>query len=143
MKELQDKILLLTDNDETRFFYHFTSSEASDILEKGLIVASKRWEESLLEFSNDEINNIESVLEDNKSTMIKQNNYMIIVGVPNERVNDFITSLNDDFYDNNWEGVGNPDYIIDSNYIVGYIDLNNLELYINEYSDMLSDNLYL
>ena len=42
-----------------------------------------------------------------------------------------------------FEGVGAPDYIVDSNNLLGYIDLENLELITNEYASVLSDNLYL
>lgn len=43
----------------------------------------------------------------------------------------------------NFEGVGTPDYIVDNNNLLGYIDLESLELITNEYASVLSDNLYL
>lgn len=56
-----------------------------------------------LEFSKDELANIASVLDDNKSTIRKLR--------PEEGA----------FLD--FEGVGTPDYIVDNNNLLGYIDL--------------------
>lgn len=143
MEILQDKINILTSDDNKRYFYHFTPVDANKILEEGLIVSSKNWEESFLEFTKEELENIDSVINDNRNTKIKKNNFMIIVAVQKENVNKFISTLDYNYYVEEWEGIGNPDYIVDNNYIVGYIDLNELELYINEYSDMLSNAIYL
>ena len=87
------------------------------------MVANPLWEQSFLEFSKDELANIASILDDNKSTIRKLR--------PEEGA----------FLD--FEGVGTPDYIVDNNNLLGYIDLENLELITNEYASVLSDNLYL
>ncbi len=87
------------------------------------MVANPLWEQSFLEFSKEELANIASVLDDNKSTIRKLR--------PEEGA----------FLD--FEGVGTPDYIVDNNNLLGYIDLENLELITNEYASVLSDNLYL
>lgn len=144
MEELQERINALTSNEEARYFYHFTSVDGDKILEEGLVVANPLWEQSFLEFSEEEKTNIESVILDNKSNKIKENNTMIIAGVYKDAMDSFIRRLRDDEkVDMNWEGVDVPNYIVDTNHLLGYIDLNTLELYINEYSNIVSDDLYL
>ena len=144
MDELQERITNLTSNEEARYFYHFTSVSGDKILEDGLVVANPLWEQSFLEFSKEELANIAAVLEDNKSTLVKNNAVMIIAGVYKDSMRSFIRKLRPEegaFLD--FEGVGAPDYIVDSNNLLGYIDLENLELVINEYASVLSGNLYL
>ena len=68
MDELQERITNLTSNEEARYFYHFTSVSGDKILEDGLVVANPLWEQTFLEFSEEELANIAAVLEDNKST---------------------------------------------------------------------------
>lgn len=144
MEELQDEITNLTSNEEARYFYHFTNASGYKILEDGLVVANPLWEQSFLEFSKEELANIASVLDDNKNTIVKNNTTMIIAGVYKDSMDGFIRKLRPEegaFLD--FEGVGAPDYIVDSNNLLGYIDLENLELITNEYASVLSDNLYL
>lgn len=144
MEELQEKINSLTSDKEARYFYHFTSSNGDKILEEGLVVANPLWEQSFLEFSEEEINNIERVILDNQSTKLKNNNTMIIAGVYKDEMDNFIRYLRDDeTIDINWNGVGNPNYIVDNEHLMGYIDLNTLELIINEYANVISDEIYL
>lgn len=144
MEELQNKIEALTSNKEARYFYHFTSVSGDKILEEGLIVANPLWEQSFLEFTEEEIQNIASVIEDNKSTNTKENNFMIIAGIYKDCIDNFIRKLQlGEITVVDFEGVGNPDYIVDSNHLMGYIDLETLELTINEYADVLSDDIYL
>lgn len=81
MDELQERITNLTSNEEARYFYHFTNASGDKILEEGLVVANPLWEQSFLEFSKEELANIASVLDDNKSTIVKNNTTMIIAGV--------------------------------------------------------------
>lgn len=144
MEELQEKINLLTSDKDVRYFYHFTSSDGNKILEDGLVVANPKWEQSFLEFSADELNNIESIILDNQSTKLKDNNIMIIAGVYKDGMDNFIRHLRDDeTIDMNWSGVGNPDYIVDNEHLLGYIDLETLELSVNEYANALSDDISL
>ena len=144
MNELQEQMDNLTNNDEARYFYHCTSANGDKIIEDGLIVANPLWEQSFLEFTHEEISNIETLLDDNKSTNIKDNNTMIIAGIYKDSMESFIRKLRPDesaFID--FEGVGSPDYIVDSKHIIGYINLETQELIINDYAILCSDNLYL
>lgn len=144
MEELQEKINGLTSDKEARYFYHFTSARGDKILEEGLVVANPLWEQSFLEFTEEELNNIKNVILDNESTKIKENNTMIIAGVYEDAMDSFIRKLrNDEVVDVNWDGVGNPDYIVDNEHLMGYIDLNTLELTINEYANVMGEELYL
>lgn len=144
MEELQNKILALTIEEDARYFYHFTSADGNKIIEEGLIVANPLWEQSFLEFTKEELENIKSVIDDNKSTNAKENNFMIIAGVYKDNMADFIRKLQiGEISDVDFEGVGNPDYIVDSNNLMGYIDLNTLELTVNEYSDVMGNDIYL
>lgn len=144
MEELQEKIKALTANEEARYFYHFTSVDGSKILEEGLIVANPLWEQSFLEFTIDEINNIAAVINNNKSTQTKENNFMIIAGVYKDAMHEFVRRLKDDeAIDIEFEGVGAPDYIVDNHHLMGYVDLDSLELTINEYANVMGDDIYL
>lgn len=144
MDELQEQINNLTSNEEARYFYHFTSASGDKIIEDGLVVANPLWEQSFLEFTPEELADIENILNDNKSTNVKDNNTMIIAGIYKDSMPEFIRKLRSDesaFID--FEGVGSPDYIVDSKHILGYIDLKTHELIINDYAILCSDNLYL
>ena len=144
MEELQNKILALTSDGDARYFYHFTSVDGNKILEEGLIIANPLWEQSFLEFTQEELENIESVINDNQSTLTKENNFMIIAGVYKDSMKDFIRKLDlGEINATDFEGVGSPDYIVDSNHLMGYIDLNTLELTVNEYSSVMGDDIYL
>ncbi len=143
MDTLKNELMHLTEEEGIRYFYHFTSADGDKILNEGLFVASFLWQQSFLEFTLDELLNIENVINDNKSNKIKINNTMIIAGVYEDDINNFIRKASNDEICPDFEGVDTPDYIVDPNYIIGYIDLNNLELKVNEYASVLSDNLYL
>lgn len=144
MEELQEKINGLISDKEARYFYHFTSAHGDKILEEGLVVANPLWEQSFLEFTEEELNNIKDVILDNESTKIKENNTMIIAGVYEDAMDGFIRKLrSDEVVDVNWDGVGNPDYIVDNEHLMGYIDLNTLELTINEYANVMGEEIYL
>lgn len=135
MEELQEQITLATSDKDARYFYHLTSQPGEKLLEEGIIVANPEWEKSFLEFTEDELSDIEGVIDNNASNGFKQNNTMVIVGVYKDSMKRFIRRLNDDeAYDIDWEGVGTPDYIVDSEYILGFIDLNTLEFVYNERS---------
>ena len=137
MEDLQEFFDELSSNDEARYFYHFTSAPGDKIMDEGLIVANPSWEQSFLEFSPDELLNIEDVINDNKSNKFKNNNTMIIAYVYKDDIDYFIRKLSpDEISCIDFEGVSLPDYIVDTNYILGYIDLNTLELYINEYTNL-------
>jgi len=139
MEELQEQITLATSDKEARYFYHLTSQAGDKLLEEGIIVANPEWEKSFLEFTDEELSDIESVIDSNASTEFKQNNTMIIVGVYKDSMKRFIRRLRDDeAYDIDWEGVGTPDFIVDSDHIIGYIDLNTLEFVYNERSNVWS-----
>lgn len=140
MEDLQEKIDSLTCDKEARYFYHITSGEGNDILENGLVVASSYWEESFLEFTDSELANIASVIEENKSNKIKQSHTIILAGVYEDGMDSFIRRLNEEeSYDVIWEGVGNPDYIVDSEHLMGYIDLDTLELVVNDKTNVYGD----
>ena len=144
MEELQSKIDSLTSDEDARYFYHFTNFSADEILENGLVVASPRWYVSFLEFSDEELRNIESVIKDNKSTKLKDNAYLIIAGVYKDNFDHFIRELQEEeFVGVNYEGVGTPDYIVDSPHLMGYIDLDTLELTVNENANVIGDDFYL
>lgn len=144
MEELQEKINALTSSKEARYFYHFTNCEGDKILEEGLIVANPLWEQSFLEFTEEELQDIESVILENPSNKLKENKSMIVAGVYKDAMDSFIRKLrSDEQVDMDWDGVGNPDYIVDSNHLLGYIDLDTLEISINEYANVISDDLYL
>lgn len=139
MEELQEQITLATSDKEARYFCHLTSQAGDKLLEEGIIVANPEWEKSFLEFTDEELSDIESVIDSNASTEFKQNNTMIIVGVYKDSMKRFIRRLRDDeAYDIDWEGVGTPDFVVDSDHIIGYIDLNTLEFVYNERSNVWS-----
>lgn len=144
MEDLQEQINSLTSNKDARYFYHFTSFDANEILENGLVVASPRWDESFLEFTISELNIIDNVIEDNKSTRVKDNAYMIIAGVYKDNMDSFIRKLGEEeFAGINYEGVAAPDYIVDTPHLMGYIDLSTRKLVINEFANVIGEDFYL
>lgn len=132
MNDLQERIDSIVNLEEARYFYHLTSKDGEEILEDGLFVANPDWEQSFLEFSEEEISDINSVIDDN-SSKFRNNKTMLIAGIYKDAVSDLIRPLKEDEkYFNDFEGVGLPDYIVDSRYLVGYIDMETRELHLNE-----------
>ena len=147
MEELQERIIALTSEEEAKYFYHITKFPADKILEDGLIVANPGWYQSFIELDRDSINNIEGIIKNNEGGNITDANYIIIAGVyldEDGNIPNFIRELDDEeipFI--NWEGVGNPNYIVDQEHLMGYIDLDTLQLIVNENANVMSDGLYL
>lgn len=70
--------------------------------------------------------------------------YMIIAGVYKDNMDYFIRRLGEEeFLGVNYEGVGSPDYIVDSNHLMGYIDLETKELAVNEFANVIGEDFYL
>lgn len=121
MNELQEKISALTSESDVRYFYHITPRNGDEILEQGLIVASKFWEESFLEFTSEELANINSVIEDNRPNKIKRSSAIILAGVYADSMNGFIRKLEEDeAFGIEWEGVDTPNFIVDRIYRLRY-----------------------
>ncbi|MBQ6841088.1 MAG: hypothetical protein IJO63_03105 [Bacilli bacterium] len=145
MEDLKELIASFPRDEGIRYFYHFTPSFPEDLVEQGIIVANPRWEQSFLEFTNNELDDIESVINDNKSTKVKQNRAMIIVAVYEDEMEKFIRPIANDYVNTvYWEGVGSPDYIVDSANIIGYIDLETLTFVLNDFAnvELSSNRLY-
>lgn len=138
MNDLQETIDEIVNLDEARYFYHLTSKSGEDILEEGLFVANPLWEQSFLEFTEEEIKDIDSVIDNNRSK-IRNSHTMIIAGIYKDAIDDLIRPLNKGekaFVD--FDGVGSPDYIVESRFIVGYIDMDTREIVLNDRA-MVSD----
>lgn len=132
MNDLQETIDGIINLDEARYFYHLTSKDGEEIMEEGLFVANPDWEQSFLEFNEEELSDINGLIDDN-SSKFRNNNTMIIVGVYKDAIGDLIRPLgNDEKYFIDFEGVGLPNYIVDSRFIVGYIDLKTREIFLND-----------
>lgn len=147
MDELQEKIIALTSSEEARYFYHITRFPADKILEEGLVVANPMWYQSFIELDRDSINNIENIIKNNEGGNVVGANYIIIAGVytdEDKEIPNFIRQLKAyETVDINWEGVGNPEYIVDTEHLMGYIDLDTLDLIVNENANVMSDGMYL
>ena len=138
MNDLQETIDEIVNLDEARYFYHLTSKSGEDILEEGLFVANPLWEQSFLEFTEEEIKDIDSVIDNNRSK-IRNSHTMIIAGIYKDAIDDLIRPLNKGekaFVD--FDGVGSPDYIVVSRFIVGYVDMDTREIVLNDRA-MVSD----
>lgn len=138
MNDLQETIDEIVNLDEARYFYHLTSKSGEDILEEGLFVANPLWEQSFLEFTEEEIKDIDSVIDNNRSK-IRNSHTMIIAGIYKDAIDDLIRPLNKGekaFVD--FDGVGSPDYIVESRFIVGYVDMDTREIVLNDRA-MVSD----
>ena len=138
MEELKDEISLLLSDDEARYFYHITNIDGEKILEEGLIVGNPSWEQSFLEFNEDEKNDITELIID---SLNKDNKTIIIAGVYKDDMDFFVRRLDEDkaLEIVNWEGCNNPDYIVLSSYIIGYIDLDTLEFVHNDRANVISN----
>ena len=138
MNDLQETIDEIVNLDEARYFYHLSSKSGEDILEEGLFVANPLWEQSFLEFTEEEIKDIDSVIDNNRSK-IRNSHTMIIAGIYKDAIDDLIRPLNKGekaFVD--FDGVGSPDYIVESRFIVGYVDMDTREIVLNDRA-MVSD----
>lgn len=134
MEELKEMIASFPRDEGIRYFYHITSTSGEDILEQGLVVANPRWDQSFLEFTDEELDNIQDVIDDNQSTKLKQNNTIMIAALYEDDIDIFIRPMEGNA--SNWEGVGSPEYVVVPEHFVGYIDLQRLEFILNEYANV-------
>ena len=134
MEELIERMKMLGTFDDARYFYHVTNEDAEKILEEGLIVANPSWEQSFLEFTKAELEDVSTIVNENRNSRLRGANAIIVAAVYPEEMQNFVTKLCEDeaYSIVDWQGVGTPDYIVETGYILGYIDLKTLEFRANE-----------
>ncbi|MBE6147985.1 MAG: hypothetical protein E7167_00520 [Firmicutes bacterium] len=137
MDELIETIASFPRDEGIRYFYHITSATAEELLEQGIIVANPRWQQSFLEFTDEELDDASLVIDENKSTLAKQNNTIIIAAVYEDEMDRFIRPIMEGEVSTvDWEGVGAPNYIVDPFHILGYIDIESLSFTFNSQANV-------
>ncbi len=126
-----DEIALVNDVD---LYCHFTNSRGEDILEDGLHVANREWYKSFLKLDDQEKENICTFIQDN-GNHYGRNKVMIIVAVFDDLEDSFIRKcqVDDETY-SNWAYDGLPEYIVDKEFIFGYVDIDTMKLVVNNRS---------
>lgn len=140
--ELQKKFDEIT-NDDIDIYCHFTDALGEDILESGLFVGNKEWYKSFLKLDANDLMDICAFIDDNGNKAIGTS-IMVVVAVFKDADEPFIRkSIGNDSIYYNWSGVNSPDYIVDSEYILGYVDVNTMELFVNNRSLVVEDLMIL
>jgi len=141
MDELQEKVTEILSDEDAIYYAHFMRKNGSIIMENGLLVANPNWYESFYRLTSEEINNIDEFIDDKITKYTDYQTVIIAVSYPDEitKDNDPLIRKLEDFeeilkYNSNFEGVGAPDYIVDSYKMVGYIDILNREFITREES---------
>lgn len=112
-------------------YCHFTDASGEDIITQGLYVASDKWYKSFLKLEKSELEDIFTFIA-NYGKSYGRSNTMIVLAVFKDLDTPFIRKNNTtDAVYSNWVYDGLPEYIVDSEFIFGYVDLNEMKLIIN------------
>ena len=122
MNELEELMNSL-DFENNRYFYHVTGKGfADEILEEGLYIEDKRLDSTTIEIPKEMIEDPIKYCQDEYTDGLVKRQEMIIIGCEKGEENYLI--MKSDI--SKWIGDQKLEYIIPSEYILGYIDLNTL-----------------
>lgn len=119
------------DFDSNRYFYHITSKGiGNNIMDKGLLLENPDLATTTIEITPDMMNGIGRYIEaEYVPHSVMKREEMVILGIPIEDV-DYVVQRSDDYLP----------YIISNRYVLGFVDLETLELFKNaeyEFSNYL------
>ena len=123
-----EELIQSLDLGEMNYYYHITSHGlGDDILENGLYLENKDLSSTTVKLSNDILENFENYCKDEYVDNLVKRQEMVIIGVPKDEEDylvekAYIPKKIDDRVLN---------YFINSENILGYIDLETLEVIYN------------
>lgn len=114
------------DFNDNVYFYHVTEKGIGEkILENGLLMADSHYWSTIIELTPEMIVDPYKFLADEHGHNIRKTEEMILIGCDKEDVNYLVTK--NTFNTNNWNFEENPNYVILKDFIIGYIDLTDME----------------
>ena len=126
MNELEELMESL-DLENNSYFYHITSKGfGNDILENGLYLKENDIRSTTIRIPKIMIENPEEYCKNEYSNGIVKRQEMVIIGCDKDEEDYLVSEAS------SWMGDEKFDYVIPSEYILGYIDLENLEVTYNE-----------
>jgi len=124
MEELIESLNL----EEFDYYYHITGKGYGDeIIENGLYLEECDLKTTTIKLPQEFINNPEEYCSSEFVNSIVKRNEMVIIGSPKEEGNNIIIET-----DSKWIGDQELKYLIRSENILGYIDLETLDIIYNQ-----------
>ena len=139
-EDFLEKISEALSLDNVKYYYHVTNQEPKLIMDEGLFMVGNRIEETAIEIPEKFRNNPIQYYEGEKGQGYRKNPSIILIAIDNDELNYLIKPL--DFYPTSWNHEEEPNYYIDSKYILGYIKTDEYELVLNDKFD-LANEIYL
>ena len=111
------------DFENNRYFYHITSKGVgSEIVDRGLFLEEPSLNSTTIEITPSMMDEIGKYIEaEYVPHSVMKREEMVILGIPNDEI-DYVIEKSNDYLP----------YIINNKYVLGYIDLQTLELFKNE-----------
>lgn len=125
--------------EEYDYFYHITGSGIGEhICNDGLLMVEKRLGSTTIEITPAMINDVQSFILNERCNSIRKTDEMVIISCPKDERN-FLVQKNN-YINGEWVNDNFPEYIIPSEYIMGYIDMRNND---DEFIFYQNSNYYL
>ena len=138
-EELSDFFENNFDFEDYSYFYHMTGEKNGDlILENGLLMAENNIYKTAIKINKNDINNIDQFLESG-SGKTDFRDEMVLICIEKEEEKFLINSNNS--YDDNWVLEDKPSYIIYPENIIGYINLSDKTLKVNDRCDYINHDI--
>lgn len=150
MKQVVNKLKDQLDYENNYYFYHETSTGCSvSICEEGLFLSGFNIldVENLLyttaaplteDITSDEKQFLDFLLSERQLSGMRRVTEMVILGFPKDNLDFVVEPSNNNYQDND-----SNNYIVNSQYVLGYIDLEKEELNLNtNYFEYYDDYMY-
>ncbi|HPE14229.1 MAG TPA: hypothetical protein PLT65_00120 [Bacilli bacterium] len=134
----EENIRNLTSLDGVRYFYHITPNNAEDIINEGLFLKENRLSSTTIELPDEFYDDPISYCLGERGHGYRENASIVLLGIPEDEV-DYAIEQN---YSErgHWNEFDDPNFVIPSQYIIGYIDTNDFSINLN--SDYILANEY-
>lgn len=108
------------------YFYHITGGgNGESICNEGLLMEEKELRSTTIEIKSEMIKDVKNFILNERGNNVRKTDEMVIISCPKEEVNYLVK--NNNYISSNWENDKTPEYIIPSEYIMGYIDMRESE----------------
>lgn len=133
-EEFNDRFNELTNLEDIIYYYHITNENVENILENGLYMVEDKIYTTAIEIDNDFKSNpleyAEKEITHSHAHSYRENAKIVIIGIDKDNKSNLIQ----DYVENNidWSNDNKANYYIPSNYIIGYIDVINKDIIVND-----------
>lgn len=127
---LKEKFDEITSLEDIKYFYHVTNMDPSKICAQGLFLVENRLSSTTIEVPQEFKDNPVEYCTQERGNNYRKDPSIIILGIPEENVEYAVVKNYEEPIE--WNGEEFPNYVIPSEYIIGYINTNDFDFTLNE-----------